>query len=176
MEDQLILVDVYDHQTGTAGKEEAHRKGLLHRAFSVFLVRDGSMLIQQRALHKYHSGGLWANACCSHPRSGEELTQAVPRRLKEELGIPGADVKELFSFVYRHAFTPELYEYEYDHVFVGTYNDELALNPEEACACRWVPFEELALELKDHPERFAVWFLTAAPAVLKFLSQNHDIL
>ena len=97
--DELILVDLSDHEIGTMDKAEAHRIGRLHRAFSVFIVHGGKMLLQRRNSKKYHSGGLWANACCSHPRKGESLEAAAARRLSEELGISCA-VTELFSFVY----------------------------------------------------------------------------
>lgn len=117
-EDQLILVDLDDVPIGSAGKAEVHRRGLLHRAFSVFLTDGERMLLQRRSRGKYHSGGLWANACCSHPRAGESLEQAVPRRLKEELGI-SCPVEELFSFHYFSQYGPQLFEYELDHVFLG---------------------------------------------------------
>ena len=130
MEDRLILVDIDDNPIGEAGKLEAHQKSLLHRAFSVFLYKDGKMLIQKRADDKYHSGGLIANTCCSHPRVDEKLEDAVKRRLMEEAGVE-CPVKHLTSFIYRERFE-ELCEYEYDHIFVGEYDGEYVCNFEEA--------------------------------------------
>ena len=119
--EELILVDLDDREIGTMDKAEAHRLGRLHRAFSVFIVDCDRMLIQQRNRGKYHSGGLWANACCSHPRHGETLPEATERRLREELGI-SCELRELFDFVYFSRYVDDLFEYEYDHVFVGEYS------------------------------------------------------
>lgn len=171
MQDELILVDVFDHQVGKASKTECHRRGLLHRAFSVFLYRDGKLAIQQRAADKYHSGGLWSNSCCSHPRDGEGLADAVNRRLYEELGVT-CKCEELFSFVYHHKFQDNLFEYEYDHVYIGEYNGKIVLNPQEAMDLKWVSYEELAEDLVSSPEKYSVWFLSAAPEVLAHLIQK----
>lgn len=171
MPEELILVDVFDRPVGSASKEEAHREGLLHRAFSVFLVCGDQMLIQQRALHKYHSGGLWSNSCCSHPRVGEVLEDAVQRRLQEELGVR-TSCRQIGEFVYRHQFSEELCEYEYDHVFVGQYEGKIALNPQEAMAMQWVSLKDLAADLQKNPQKYSVWFLTAAPMVLRWLKEN----
>ncbi len=173
MQDKLILVDIFDRPVGSASKAECHRLGLLHRAFSVFLYHDGKMAIQQRALEKYHSGGLWSNSCCSHPRAGEALEAAVERRLQEELNL-SCPCRELFSFVYRHQFHEFLYEYEFDHVFVGDYAGEIRLNPEEAMDCKWVPFPALAADLAARPERYSPWFLIAAPKVLAYLMSTTE--
>ena len=172
MQEKLICVDIFDREIGSAEKLEAHQKCLLHRAFSVFLVQDGKMLIQRRAAHKYHSGGKWANACCSHPRVGEDLPTATRRRLQEELNLEGIELEELYGFVYCHRFEDGLWEYEYDHVFVGECDQTPDLNPEEADACRWVGYDELAKELLEHPERFAVWFRICAPKVLAHLKEQ----
>ena len=168
MEDILILVDPLDNPVGTCGKAEAHRRGLLHRAFSVFLIRDGKMLIQQRQFDKYHSGGLWANAVCSHPRAGETLTDAVPRRMNDEIGCT-CPVTEIGHFVYRSQYAADLFEYEYDHVFVGEFEGELRPNPEEIAQVRWIGFDELRRELTEQPEKFSTWFFTAASMVLEQL-------
>ena len=179
MEDRLIKVDIYDKQIGTCTKEEAHSKGILHRAFSVFIYAENRMLIQRRAYDKYHSGGLWANACCSHPRDGEDINFAARRRLKEEIGLE-AHLKESFSFNYFYKFDVGLFEYEFDHVFVGEYpenfHDEDKLdvktlnpNPKEVDELRWIGFEELEKELIEQPELFAPWFLISAPKVLKLV-------
>src|ERR1700709_2281116 len=126
MEKQVILVNEADVVTGAAGKMDAHRKGWLHRAFSVFVFNHrGEMLLQQRALNKYHSGGLWTNACCSHPRPGEETLLAAERRLKEEMGFE-LSLQKLFDFIYKSEFDNGLTEYEFDHVFGGSYNGLVA--------------------------------------------------
>ena len=124
------------------------------------------MLLQKRSAGKYHSGGLWTNACCSHPRQGEELSEAVERRLEEELGIR-MPVEELYSFVYRAQFENGLTEYEYDHVFLGEYDGEIRLNEEEASEIRWMDMDELAEDLWKNPEKYTAWFLIAAPQVLR---------
>ncbi len=168
MNQDVILVNLHDEPVGTATKEEAHRRGDLHRAFSVFLYHENRLLIQQRAFHKYHSGGLWANTCCSHPRPGEELEDAVRRRLKEEAGIE-CEVKEVFSFVYKHRFAEDLYEHEFDHVFLGVYDGAFIPNPEEVMDWRWITFDELRKDLADHPEKYAPWFRIAAPRVMEMI-------
>ena len=127
------------------------------------------MLIQRRALDKYHSGGLWANACCSHPRKDEPLEIAVPRRLKEELGIENVQVKEIFSFIYRHRFADDLYEHELDHVFVAEYDGPVDANPSEIQEIQWIALDDLEKSLKYEPDRYACWFKIAAPRVLDYL-------
>lgn len=165
----LTLVDTQDRPIGTCEKAEAHRRPRLHRAFSVFLYSAKGMLLQRRAEGKYHSGGLWTNACCSHPRAGEALEEAVPRRMEQELGLR-ADVREVFSFVYCAKFAEDLWEYEYDHVFLGWCGEEPVLDPAEAEEYRWVSFADLRRELVERPEAFTPWFLIAAPRVLDFLA------
>ena len=169
MEDQLILVNLLDEPIGQEGKLSAHENSHLHRAFSVFLYKDGRMLIQQRALHKYHSGGLWANSCCSHPRVGETLQEAVKRRLLEETGIT-CPVRELGSFIYREHFPDTgLTEYEFDHVFIGEYGGPFVRNPEEAMDMQYVDIEQIARELVDRPQKYSAWFLTAFPMVYQHI-------
>lgn len=167
--DPLIMVDLDDKEIGTASKETAHRLGRLHRAFSIFIISDGKMLIQKRNKNKYHSGGLWANACCSHPRRGESLSEAVDRRMVEELGFC-CPLTELFSFVYYSQYRKDLAEYEYDHVFIGEYSGEVHFNPDEIEQIRWIDLDELRAELLSCPQQFASWFMIAAPRVLKQLS------
>ncbi len=166
MRNQVILVDKNDKAIGTASKEAAHREPLLHRAFSVFLYSKTAMLLQRRALDKYHSGGLWANTCCSHPREGESVLEAAESRLQEEVGI-SCNLSPLFEFRYMHQFEEDLYEHEYDHVFIGEYDGEYRPNPEEIAEMRWVTFQELLEEIKKYPQRFAPWFLLAAPKVIE---------
>ena len=125
---KLILVDENDLPLGTAEKMEAHEKGLLHRAFSVFIFNaQGKMLLQQRAINKYHSGGLWTNACCSHPYFEEETLVAAEKRLQEEMGFV-SELKELFSFIYKAPFENGLTEHELDHVMIGYFNEEPIIN------------------------------------------------
>ena len=122
---QVILVDVNDRQIGIMEKMKAHQQGSLHRAFSVFIFnKKGEMLLQQRALNKYHSGGLWTNACCSHPLPGEETIAAAKRRLQEELGFE-IPVEKVFDFVYKADFDNGLTEHEFDHVYVGEFEGKI---------------------------------------------------
>lgn len=171
MDKEIILVDLNDNIEGYTSKIEAHRTGALHRAFSVFLYNGNRLLIQQRARDKYHSAGLWANACCSHPRKGETLEAAVSRRLMEEAGIKCA-VEEVFSFVYKHQFSGQLYEHEYDHVFLGEYDGEYVINPYEVQDFKWIELDELKAELADSPEKFACWFQIAAPKVIEIIQNR----
>lgn len=168
--DKLIWVDLFDNEIGSGDKLETHVKNQLHRAFSVFIVYDGKMLIQKRALDKYHSGGLWANACCSHPRWGESLADAVSKRLEEELGIPQGSTtpKELFAFNYFTQYEG-LSEYEIDHVFLSDYHGDIQVDPDEIMELRWIGLEDLKKELEEKPETFSSWFLIAAPRVLEHL-------
>ncbi len=160
-EDLLVLVDGLDREIGTATKERAHSEGLLHRAFSVVLVREGAdgleTLISQRAEGKYHSAGLWANSCCSHPRAGEELLDAARRRAREELGCEVSDLHEVSAFAYRAEFDDGLSEYEFDHVIVARSEGELSPDPSEVSDVRWVSFDELAKDLAAHPRKFSAW-------------------
>ena len=129
--DEVILVDASDVPQGRMEKMEAHRRALLHRAFSVFIFNSrGEMLLQRRALGKYHSAGLWTNACCSHPRPGEETLDAAVRRLREEMGFT-TPLKKAFDFTYRHEFGNGLTEFEFDHVYIGWYDEAVHPNQEE---------------------------------------------
>lgn len=165
-DDMLILVDGFDREIGSASKLRTHVEGLLHRAFSVVLVRDGEsgleLLLAQRAAGKYHSAGLWANSCCSHPRAGEQLLDAAYRRVEEELGCEAVDLREIAAFAYRAEFDDGLCEYEYDHVLVGRCAGDLAPDSSEVGDVRWIGCDALAAELAQEPKKFAVW----APMVL----------
>jgi isopentenyl-diphosphate delta-isomerase len=155
--DHVILVDEHDNPLGTEEKMSAHRAGRLHRAFSIFVFHpDGRLMLQQRALSKYHSGGLWTNTCCSHPRPGEETLAAAHRRLSEEMGFD-CELRHAFAFVYRAELDHGLTEHEYDHVYMGTFNGEPLLNLDEAAAWRWVSTFEFERELAEQPEKFTVW-------------------
>ena len=165
-DDLLILVDGLDREIGSATKMQAHVDGLLHRAFSVILVRQGAdgpeILLSRRASGKYHSGGLWANTCCSHPRMGETVLDAAYRRVREELGCKAVDLHELCAFAYRAEFGTGPCEHEYDHVLVGGIEGDIAPDPDEVDAVRWVSIDALAAELAEQPHQFSAW----APMVL----------
>lgn len=175
-DDLLVLVDGLDREIGTATKERAHREGLLHRAFSVVLVRHGDagteLLLSQRATGKYHSGGLWANSCCSHPRAGERLLDAARRRVREELGCEAIGLREAGSFAYRAEFAEGLCEYEYDHVLVGSFEGALEPDPNEVSTTRWVGLDELARELAERPKQFAAWAFTVLSMAMRHLCQR----
>ena len=167
----VLLVSPTDAPLGTCSKQQAHVEGKLHRAFSVFLTdENGDILLQRRALTKYHSGGLWTNACCSHP-VGDVLSDARVR-LKEELGVD-SEIREVGHFVYRHVFENGMTEYEYDHVLLGQINRDAPISPapEEADAVEWMSVEELTRQLTEMPEKFTPWFITAAPIVLEYLKK-----
>ena len=168
--DKLIWVDLFDNEIGSGDKLETHVKNQLHRAFSVFIVHDGKMLIQKRAMEKYHSGGLWANACCSHPRWGETLDDAVSKRMEEELGISqgSCQPKESFTFNYFSQYEG-LSEYEIDHVFLTDYHGEIKVDSDEIMESRWISLEDLKVELEENPESFSTWFLIAAPRVMEYV-------
>ncbi|MFY8191123.1 MAG: isopentenyl-diphosphate Delta-isomerase [Bacteroidia bacterium] len=158
MQEMVILVDEHDNEIGLMEKQEAHVKALLHRAFSVMVFNDkGEMLLQQRALSKYHSGGLWTNTCCSHPRQGETTEQAAHRRLQEEMGFD-CELKLHQTFIYKAPFDNGLTEHELDHVFIGTYNQDPQINPEEVNDFHWISLSELDQQLRNQPEKFTVWF------------------
>lgn len=156
--EHVILVDEQDRETGQMEKLEAHQKALLHRAISVFIFNTkGEMLLQQRALHKYHSAGLWSNTCCSHPRPGESNDAAATRRLIEEMGMR-CTLTRRFAFIYKVQLEKGLSEHEYDHVFVGNSDTEPRINPEEVMAYRWIGLPQLREELAKQPEQFTFWF------------------
>lgn len=157
-EEKVILVDTADTPLGTMPKMEAHEKAVLHRAFSVFILNHkGELMLQQRALHKYHSPGLWTNTCCSHQRIDETNIEAGKRRLREEMGF-SVPLQELFSFIYKAPFDNGLTEHELDHVMVGYFDAEPEVNPEEVAAWKWMSLEELAQDLSRNPENYTVWF------------------
>lgn len=153
-------------------KLEAHRKGLLHRAFSVFIVnRKGEMLLQQRALNKYHSGGLWTNACCSHPIPGEDTLDAAERRLREEMGF-GTNLSKIFEFTYKTEFDNGLTEFEFDHVYTGVYDGLIAPQREEVQDYCFKTLEEIRDSLQSHPLKYTTWFHIAFPLVEKYLKEK----
>ena len=158
MEEQVVLVSENDEVLGLMEKQQAHINGLLHRAFSVFLFNEnGEMLLQKRAAGKYHSPNQWTNAVCSHPRIEESYLEGAKRRLKEELGIE-ADLSEKFHFIYKAEVGGNLWEHELDHVFVGKFDGEFNLNPDEVSEIRYISIENLDQEIKENPEHFTEWF------------------
>lgn len=171
--EQVILVDDQDQPLGTMEKMAAHQQGLLHRAFSVFVFNSrGEMLLQRRALSKYHSGGLWTNTCCSHPRPGEAVADAALRRLQEEMGFT-TPLQKVFDFVYRASFHNGLVEHEFDHVFVGAYEGVMQLNPEEVMEAAYWPVDEIGRRLKASPDEFTEWFALAFPGIEAWWQKNY---
>ena len=168
MEDRLILVDYKDNKIGEGFKQEVHEKGLLHRAFSVFIINGNKMLIQKRARDKYHSAGLWANTCCSHPRVNEDTYEAAKRRLREECGIE-CDIREIGSFIYRSVYENGMTEYELDHVFVGYYDGEYKPDLSEIEELKYVDIDLLLDDIKDNPDEYSTWFKSALYMVVKVL-------
>jgi isopentenyl-diphosphate delta-isomerase len=165
--EQVILVDAQDNEIGVMEKQEAHVKGSLHRAFSVFVYNAaGELLLQRRAYHKYHSGGLWTNTCCSHPRPGEANIAAAKRRLREEMGFE-CTLMKAFSFLYQQE-VGELTEHELDHVFIGSFDGTPVVNPEEVAEWRYVSMAALEKEMAARPEDFTIWFRLCLDRVKRF--------
>lgn len=168
----VILVDEQDNPVGTMGKMEVHEKALLHRAFSVFIFNTkGEMLLQKRAATKYHSGGLWTNACCSHPKPGEDTRAAAEKRLEEEMGF-NTDLQEAFSFIYKAPFQNGLTEHEFDHVFIGTYEGAINPNPEEVSDYLYQSIDHLKNAISKNPAEYTEWFKIALPQLEKHLLTN----
>lgn len=174
MEQQVLLVSERDEPLGTMEKMEAHRRGVLHRAFSVFVFdKRGRMLLQQRALQKYHGGGLWTNTCCSHPFPDEEVATAAVRRLQEEMGFT-TGLKDVFAFVYRADVENGLVEHEYDHVFAGEYEGAIHPNADEVADWKYLEMKEIKSWLHNHPEAFTAWFRIAFPRVETWWQQRYQ--
>lgn len=158
MAERVVLVDESDKKLGTEDKLKAHRKGKLHRAFSIFVFnKKKELLLQKRAESKYHCGGLWTNTCCSHPRPDENLEEAAERRIKEEMGFK-CEMERIFSFVYRAEFDNGLTEHELDHVFLGEYDGNPDPNPEEVGDWKWVKPQKLKKDIQENPEKYTPWF------------------
>ena len=157
-EELVVLVNEHDEPIGLMPKLEAHEKGVLHRAFSVFVFNGKEeLMLQQRALSKYHSPGLWTNTCCSHQRDGEHSIEGGKRRLQEEMGFV-CDLKESTSFIYKAPFDNGLTEHELDHILIGTFNEEPTINPEEVASWKWMSLEAIKKEMKETPEIYTAWF------------------
>jgi isopentenyl-diphosphate delta-isomerase len=154
----VILVDKNDNQIGVAGKIDAHKKALLHRAVSVFIVNSmGEWILQRRAFDKYHSNGLWTNTCCTHPNPGESNIESARRRLKEEMGIE-CNLVELFTFTYKEKLDNELTEHEFDHVFFGVSDRDPVINTSEVEEWEAVTFEDLHNDILKNPSGYTYWF------------------
>ena len=168
--ENVILVDEKDNQVGLMPKLEAHQKGLLHRAFSVFIFNsDYKLLLQKRASSKYHSGGLWTNTCCSHPRDGEETIDAANRRLNEEMGIK-TSLRKVFDFIYTAELDNNLIENEFDHVLYGVYDIDPILNKEEAEDFKWIDMETLKNDIENNTDQYTVWFKIAFDYFYNYLN------
>ena len=173
-EENVILVNEFDEQIGLMPKMEAHEKALLHRAFSVFVFNDNNeLMLQQRALGKYHSPGLWTNTCCSHQREGESNIEAGTRRLQEEMGFVTA-LEEKTSFIYKAPFDNGLTEHELDHIMVGYYQDEPVINKEEVESWKWRPLEDVKVDIENHPELYTAWFKIIFDKFYQFININHE--
>jgi isopentenyl-diphosphate delta-isomerase len=172
---EVILVNEQDEPIGVMEKIAAHEQALLHRAFSVFIFnQEGKMLLQQRAHAKYHSPGLWTNACCSHPNPGELTADAAVRRLQEELGFT-TDLQKAFHFTYKAPFDNGLTEFEFDHVFIGTYDGNIEANSEEVADYKFVDLNDLEIDLQHNPSYYTAWFLIAFPLVREWMHQHQSV-
>lgn len=172
---EVILVDKNDVPIGSMDKMEAHQKALLHRAFSIFIFNsEGEMLLQQRAESKYHSAGLWTNACCSHPSPGENTATAASRRLKEELGFL-TPLKAAFTFTYMTEFENGLSENEFDHVFTGVYDGRIVPNEKEVKNFLYMPMDEIERLITIEPAKFTEWFVIAFPEIKKWIAEGRGI-
>jgi isopentenyl-diphosphate Delta-isomerase len=167
-----VLVNEADEAIGSMEKMEVHQKGLLHRAFSIFIFnKNGEMLLQQRADNKYHSAGLWTNACCSHPQPGEETLAAAGNRLREEMGFE-TPLQEAFTFVYKTDFENGLTEHEFDHVFIGYYDGPVFPDSNEAKDHSYKSMADVKADIGSHPELYTSWFKIAFPMLETYLAQN----
>lgn len=171
MGERVVLVDEDGNEVGVEEKIKAHKEGKLHRAFSIFIFNSrGELLLQKRARDKYHSGGLWSNTCCSHPKPGESLEHAAHRRLREEMGFD-CDLKEAFHFIYKANLNNGFTEWELDHVFIGRYDGEVKPNPNEVEDWRWININDLEDDIKRNPNKYTVWFKIAFNRVIDLLHE-----
>ncbi len=170
---KVVIVDRNDNSLGEMDKLLAHERGELHRAFSVFIFNhSGEMLIHQRAADKYHGGGLWTNACCSHPQLHEDLEQGALQRLQYEMGLV-CQIRKLFSFIYHSPVENNLIEHEFDHVFVGYTDDNPIPNPTEVQSYRWISVDSLKEEILTFPDTFTYWFKSALDQVIEALEKSN---
>lgn len=175
MEDFVILVDDQDKEWGKMEKIQAHQMGLLHRAFSVFVFNSkGELLLQKRSPEKYHSGGLWTNTCCSHPRIGEEVSEGAIRRLEEEMGIT-CELTNGFQFVYKASFDNGLTEHEYDHVLFGQSDQQPRVDSSEVSDWRYASIEEIESEIQSNSGAYTVWFITCFDRVKNYYLKTKNL-
>ncbi len=169
MNEKVVLVNEDDNEIGVEEKVKAHKEGKLHRAFSIFIFNSkGELLLQRRAGNKYHSGGLWSNTCCSHPKPGESIEHAAHRRLREEMGFD-CSLNEVSRFIYRAELNNGLTEWELDHVFIGKYDGEVNPNPNEVEDWKWININDLKDDIKRNPNNYTVWFKMALDKVTSLL-------
>jgi isopentenyl-diphosphate Delta-isomerase len=172
--EQVVLVNELDQEIGLMEKMEAHEKALLHRAFSVFVFNDaGELLLQQRAFEKYHSGGLWTNTCCSHPRPNETIVDAANRRLMEEMGFQ-TPLDKVFDFIYQAEFSNGLTEHEFDHVFIGHYNGAIVPDPHEVHAYEYRTMESIQASLDAKEGLFTAWFEIIFPKMMDWWKNQNS--
>lgn len=172
--DEVVLVNENDEFVGTMAKMEAHQKGLLHRAFSVFIFDSrGRMLLQQRSSQKYHGANLWTNACCSHPFPDEKIDDAAERRLKEELGFV-TPLQKIFSFTYHAPVENNLIEHEFDHVFTGEYENAIRPNHHEVADYTYETMEQIKKDIQSYPEKFTSWFKIAFPEIEEWWRRKYE--
>ena len=172
MEEKVLLVNRQDEILGEMEKIEAHEKGLLHRAFSVFVYNNrNELLLQRRALSKYHTPGLWTNTCCSHQRENESNIQAGERRLQEEMGFT-TKLENQFSFIYKAPFSNGMTEHEYDHILKGFFNGTPQPNPNEVAEWKWVTLDHIEKDINENPDNYTAWFKILLEKYLEKLRNN----
>jgi len=173
-EENVIIVNKKGEQIGLMPKLEAHEKAVLHRAFSVFIFNNkNELMLQQRALNKYHSPGLWTNTCCSHQRDGESNIAAGKRRLKEEMGFV-TDLQESISFIYKATLDNGLTEHEFDYVLLGKYNDEPIINEIEVASWKWMTLNDVKADMSAHPGRYTEWFKIIFDKFYEHINISHE--
>lgn len=168
---EVILVNEKDEILGSMEKMEAHRKGLLHRAFSVFIFNDNKeLLLQKRAIEKYHSGGLWTNTCCSHPIIGDTIENSAIKRLEEEMGFK-TELSYLTHFIYKASLDNEMIEHELDHIYTGFYNGFVSPNPDEVCEWKYVSMNEIEIDIETNPNHYTEWFKLIFEKVNEYITK-----
>ena len=171
----VLLVNKNDQPLGTMEKITAHEKGELHRAFSVFVFNNrGELMLQRRATEKYHSGGLWTNTVCSHPKAGEDVAASAKRRMMEEMGFE-CEISKVFTFIYKADVGDGLIEHEYDHVFFGYSDEEPNPNPEEVEGWKYVDMGWLNKDVNENPGNYTVWFRIALKEVIQHIESRKAV-